>query len=213
MMNNTKYQNGKIYRITDNGYNLFYYGSTIQPLAKRMNGHRRKYTLYKSGEYHNMTIFSIFDEYGTADCKIELVEEYPCNNKMELFKREGWHIQNNECVNKVIAGRTMKEWCQDNKEKTKMRCKDWYEANKPQYLERVKHYRNSHKDEIKDYRKHYYEANKERLKEQQSVKIICPVCNVCYLKCGRTRHEQTMNHTRRLHASTGPAIITTEDTT
>ena len=38
-----EYQRGKIYRISDIGYNKFYYGSTIQTLAKRIGGHRKDY--------------------------------------------------------------------------------------------------------------------------------------------------------------------------
>jgi hypothetical protein len=38
---------------------------------------------------------------------------------MELDKREGEHIRNNNCINKYIAGRTMKEYYEDNKEKIK----------------------------------------------------------------------------------------------
>ena len=40
------------------------------------------------------------------NCKIELVENYACNSKEELNAREGFYIQNNECVNKLVAGRT-----------------------------------------------------------------------------------------------------------
>ena len=36
------YQNGKIYKIVDNGYNLCYYGSTVQPLSKRLASHKKK---------------------------------------------------------------------------------------------------------------------------------------------------------------------------
>ena len=54
-------------------------------------------------------------------CKIELVEAFPCSSKVELLKREGWYQLNNPCVNKKIAGRTIKEsnkkYYDDNKEK------------------------------------------------------------------------------------------------
>jgi hypothetical protein len=52
------------------------------------------------------TVSVIFDKYGVQNCKIELVENYPCNSKNELMKREGYYIQNNECINKCVAGRT-----------------------------------------------------------------------------------------------------------
>ena len=34
--------------------------------------------------------------------EIELVENYPCNSKEELEKKEGEYIKNNECVNKLL---------------------------------------------------------------------------------------------------------------
>ena len=39
------------------------------------------------------------------------------NNKEELNKREGYHIQNNNCINKNVAGRTFKEYIELNKDK------------------------------------------------------------------------------------------------
>jgi hypothetical protein len=47
--NKNKYENGKIYKIVDIGYNSCYYGSTVQSLAMRMGGHRRNYNVFKNG--------------------------------------------------------------------------------------------------------------------------------------------------------------------
>ena len=73
-MGDNMYQNGKIYKSTDNGYNLCYYGSTIQTLSNRLSGHKRQYTHYQSGKRHSITVFEIFEAYGVDNCKIELVE-------------------------------------------------------------------------------------------------------------------------------------------
>ena len=43
------YQNGKIYKIVDNGYNLCYYGSTVQPLSKRLASLKKDYVRYQGG--------------------------------------------------------------------------------------------------------------------------------------------------------------------
>ena len=51
------------------------------------------------------------------NCKIELIENYCCECKEELLRREGHYIRENECVNKLIAGRTKKEYKSENKEK------------------------------------------------------------------------------------------------
>jgi hypothetical protein len=45
-----------------------------------------------------LSSFELLDE---PDCDIYLVEKYPCDTKDELHAREGYYIQNNECVNKI----------------------------------------------------------------------------------------------------------------
>ena len=42
---------------------MFYVGSTVQPLSKRMEWHKGKYRKYVKGEYTYITVFTIFDEY------------------------------------------------------------------------------------------------------------------------------------------------------
>ena len=109
-MESNRYQNGKIYRIVDNGYNKCYIGSTIEALSSRMAKHRALYRVHLNGGKASCKVLDIFDECGIDNCKIELIEEYPCDNKMQLLKREGFHIQNTNCVNKRVEGRTKQEY-------------------------------------------------------------------------------------------------------
>ena len=95
---------------------MVYYGSTTQPLCKRISEHRSRYKRYKNGKEYYKSVFIIFDEFGLENCKIELVELFPCENKNQLHQKEGEYIKNNECVNKNIAGRTLKEYYEDHKE-------------------------------------------------------------------------------------------------
>ena len=96
-MSENIYSSGKIYKICDNSYNMCYFGSTVQKLTQRMTSHRKDYRQYKSGDKKKYTsAFAIFDEYGIDNCKIELVEVFPCNSKEELHKREGEYIRNNQ---------------------------------------------------------------------------------------------------------------------
>ena len=44
-----KYQNGKIYKITDIGYNKCYIGSTTEGLSLRMACHRGSYKSFLNG--------------------------------------------------------------------------------------------------------------------------------------------------------------------
>ena len=86
------YQNGKIYKITAG--NLTYYGSTTVSLSRRLAKHRND-KMYKPNS--NMSSFSLLD---MPDCKIILVEDYPCDRREQLLAREAYYIENNECVNK-----------------------------------------------------------------------------------------------------------------
>ena len=100
--NDNKYKKSYIYKIVDKGYNECYYGSTITRLSQRLSGHKSLYNKYKDGKAQFLTSFILFDKYGIDNCKIELVENYSCNSKTELNRREGYWIENNNCVNKIF---------------------------------------------------------------------------------------------------------------
>lgn len=141
------YQKAKIYKLWSPSKNLVYYGSTTQLLCQRLAHHQQDYNKFKNNNYHYVTAFKILE---CEDYKIELVENYPCNNKEQLARKEGEYMKNNECVNKCIAGRTDKEYYEDNKEKL---------------LEYSKKYAESHKEDKAEYDKKYYEDNKEKKRE------------------------------------------------
>jgi len=134
---NNKYSNGKIYCLRSHQTDKIYIGSTIQPLYKRFYYHK----IQKTNELSN------YD-----DVYIELIEEYPCKNRMELCKKEGEHIRANDCINKRVAGRTRVEHYIDNKDKIKQ----YYIDNK----ERTKQYYIDNKDKLNEKAKQRYLANK-----------------------------------------------------
>jgi hypothetical protein len=73
-----KFENGKIYKIIGNG--LTYIGSTTEPIKKRLNRHL---DYIKQGRYCSSSkVLS-----GT-DYKIELIEDFPCENNSQLTERE-----------------------------------------------------------------------------------------------------------------------------
>ena len=152
-----RYNEGKIYKIVDVAYTKCYVGSTRETLSQRMARHREKYNSYIKGKGKFTTSFNLFDEFGVDNCKIELIENYPCQNKDELRRKEGHFIKNTDCVNKLIAGRTDKEYRQDNREKILEQKREDYEQNKQRW-------------------KDYYEANKEQIIARQQTLVECPVC-------------------------------------
>ena len=79
------YQNGKIYLIRSKESNdAVYVGSTVQKLCVRWAGHKRS-----CKNTPQRRIYKYMNENGGADkFYIEHYENYPCNSKEELEKRE-----------------------------------------------------------------------------------------------------------------------------
>jgi len=164
------YQNAKIYQIVGNVENSKrYIGSTVQPLSKRMGCHRDTYRTINT-----YTSREIFDEYGIENCSIVLIENFPCDSKEELFKRERYWIETMDCVNKCIPTRTKKERYEDNKE---------------EILNKMKIYRNSNKDEVNERIRKIKQNNKDYYEEQ----FICE-CGGKYKRCSKTVHFKTKKH-------------------
>jgi hypothetical protein len=163
------YKNGKIYTIRSHQTGDIYIGSTTQTLTKRLSKHKNGFKRWKNGKGHYTSSFEIIKY---DDAYIELLELCPCDSKMELHKREGQLIREMNCVNRCVAGRTDKEWRDDNKEKRKEyieankdkikeKTKEWRETNK----EKIKEWREENKEKLKEYYEEYREANKDKIKE------------------------------------------------
>lgn len=87
---NPKYQNGKIYKLVNkNTRQMLYIGSTIQTLNQRLVGHKSCIKNRTSKTYREI------ERYGIENIIIELIENFPCNSKKELEKKEGSYIKEN----------------------------------------------------------------------------------------------------------------------
>jgi hypothetical protein len=157
------YQKGKIYKLWSPSKNIVYYGSTIETLSSRLSKH-----IYSHKKYNEDNNNGYCSSYLVLDCedyKMELIEEYACNNKSQLCKKEGEYQKNNECVNNQIAGRNKREWEKDNPNKVA----DWWKKNPDKKKEygRVRRQKEGNKEEMKEKSKEYYEKNKEYLVAKQ----------------------------------------------
>ena len=150
------YQNGKIYKIVSDLTDMIYIGSTVQPLYKRHHEHISKYNDFLNNKYHYV---SSYDLVKLGATKIELIEDYPCERKEQLNAREGYYIKlyKDTCVNRIISGRTMKEWENDNKDYLIEKHKEYYDNNKTTINEKHKEWLNNNKEQQKQY---YKERNK-----------------------------------------------------
>jgi len=84
-----------------------------------MGGHRKAYEKNKVLGLNKEIVKDI------TEWKIELYELYPCNTNQELHRREGEVIRQLGTLNKCIAGRTQKEYCQDNFERITLRRREY----------------------------------------------------------------------------------------
>lgn len=186
------YSKGKIYSIRSYLTTDVYYGSTIETLARRLIQHKRDYKIWlNKKEKSNLSSFRIIEK--DSDCYIELVEDYPCNNRNELHKREGEIIRANTCVNKRIAGRTYNEWLNDNKEQILEYKKQYYQNNKEILAEHNKHCYENNKEQIAEHNKQYRTLNKEKIAEKAKVKYTCN-CGAIANICNKLRHEKSIKH-------------------
>ena len=125
---------GRIYKIECDVTNLVYYGSTTGTLARRLSQHKNKNNPAVTKNMENP--------------QITLIEEIEFDDKTELYERERWWIENNECCNMKIPLRTHKEryavnkndptkYYQINKERIKNKYKEWYDTNKDKIYEKI----------------------------------------------------------------------------
>ena len=157
------YKNGKIYTIrcrTDN--NLFYVGSSIQPLHKRWHEHKSK-TKSENIKYSKILLYSKMREIGTDNFYIELYESCSCETKEQLNQREGQIIREIQpTLNKYIAGRTFQEYKEECVDKIKEHKKEYIELNKDKIKAHKKEYYENNKEKVNKKNKEYYEKNKEK---------------------------------------------------
>ena len=186
------YQNGKIYSIRSRSRpDLIYIGSTIRPLSERLAGHRHKAKYMCSRQ-----IIDIGDAY------IELIENFSCSNVEELRRREGHFQRSMTCINQLIAGRTIQEWRQDNKEEITKNQKKYWQQNKEILSIQSRKYREQNKEQLLSWNKTYRLDNKEEIKKKRDAqtntcnKRVC-ICGTLYnygYTSDRNKHYRSQKH-------------------
>ena len=175
------YQNGKIYKIINENHKIIYIGSTAEyRLSTRYAKHKLK----------------------APNHKIILIENYACNNREELRKREQEVIEEHtNLINENRAYRSeeyIKEYCskknknynKNNKEYFIKKNKEWYENNIDFKKEYDKNYRENNRIEInKKALKKYYD-NKNEINEKNRQIVNCPFCNIEITRNCLSRHKK-----------------------
>ena len=175
-----RYKRGKIYCLRSHHTDMVYIGSTIQGLAERKGGHKSNYKKWLKRTFPYTTSFEIIKY---DDAYIELVENYPCESKSELERREGEIMRETEnCCNRYIAGRTIAEYRTDNKDKKAIYNSEYYAKNKDKFAERMVE---------------YYVKNKDKIAEKAKEKVQCE-CGSEIRKSDLVRHKKSKKHQKWL---------------
>jgi hypothetical protein len=182
----SKYSQGKIYKLTSSHTDKVYIGSTTKSLNDRFSAHKCHYKRWLKSQMDKITSYDLLQY---TDVKIELIKEFPCETRTELEKEEGKLILENNCVNRYVAGRTKKEYDDDNKDKYKIQRKEYRAVNKDKIKIQKKEYRAVNKDKIKERKKEYYQENKEKFK----AKCKCE-CGGKYTHVVKSRHLKSKKH-------------------
>ena len=129
----------KIYKIVNDEDNNIYIGSTIQPLYKRFNEHKKRWRRKDLTQYSSSLLFN---KYGYEKCKIILIEEFYIINIEERKKKEQEFIDKfkNICVNKYKVITTP--------DYLKEKQKEYYENKKKKIEENQESYKAKRNEKI-----------------------------------------------------------------
>jgi hypothetical protein len=205
------YRNGRIYIIRNTKNDKVYVGSTTQSLSQRFSVHKSSTTNPKKLNY---SLYEAMREIGIEHFNIELIEVYPSDSKEELHSREGYWIRHfqsfndNHGFNCKIAGRSHKEYCEENKEYRLLKNKDYYQNNKEKrikysrefyasnkevILAQMKEYRNNNKSLIKERKRLYREKYQDEIKSKKREKVVCE-CGSQVSRAHLSRHRSSKLH-------------------
>jgi len=155
------YRNGRIYRIVTPNHNGVYIGSCSHKyLAQRWANHKCDYLHCRN----KTTAWELFDT-GLTDCKLELIEDFPCENSRELKERENYWMKTTEnCVNTNRARTTPEERKKDNRDRMNLR----YRTD-PEFREQKRQYYRDNKEACKERVRR--SMAKRKLKEEYAAKL------------------------------------------
>jgi hypothetical protein len=161
------YQNALIYKIVCKDLDMkeCYVGSTTD-FRKRKAQHKSSCNT----EERNLYNF-IRGNGGWDNWDMVLIEKYPCDDRLELLKRERYWIEElSASLNKLRPILTTYETLNYNK--------IYYETNK---------------DEIKNQQKEYYYKNKDKINKVSKEKYNCP-CGGKHTRHNSKRHFKSKRH-------------------
>jgi len=196
------YKNGKIYKLVNDVNDIIYIGSTTQPLYKRFDWHKRR-SRNESGK--KVKLYRAISEIGIDHFKIVLIEEYPCENRQQLFARETEMIirfdsikNGYNMIKSYVSDEEYAEWLKkykiSNKDYFSSIAKEHHKNNREILLSKMKEYYINNREKKLE----YYKNNKENIliknKEYGKEMIKCTHCDIEIYRYCYYKHIKTTKH-------------------
>lgn len=174
-----KYENAVIYKLCCKNASITdeYIGSTCNKY-KRKQGHKCCCNNGNNDKYNFSVYQFIRANGGFNNWDMIILEEYPCESKVQLqMKEREWIERLRPILNRQIPTRTRQEYYDECKEKYKQYYEEhreeriqYYEEHKEEFKEQQTLYYKKNKDEIREQQTQYYEKNKDKIKEIKAKK-------------------------------------------
>ena len=124
------YSQAKIYKITNDFNTDIWIGSTCDALVK-------KFSVHKADAIRNLRkdciLHNLIREYGFDRFRIQLIEDFPCEDLYQLRQRQGHYIRELKAINKYADD---KDYREKNREHINERYKEY--SKKPEVEARIK---------------------------------------------------------------------------
>ena len=173
-----------IYKIVCKNPNVDYcYVGSTTDLIRRKYKHK---VSYKNEHHNELKYIKMRENGGYENFKFIVVENYPCNSRRELEKREDEIIRDLKANMNMI--RPYVSIC-EKKIAQKEYDKNYGANNKIKKIKQRKLYKLNNPEKVKDINRAYYLKNKEKLSE----KFICD-CGGKYTMMSIKKHKETKKH-------------------
>jgi hypothetical protein len=198
----SNYKNGKIYKIISKNTDMIYIGSTTKvKLTTRLSEHRHSFNHNGSMSSRNMFLWD--------DAEIKLIENYPCESKIELRKREQYYLDlypdyivNDERKAYIDKKEYNRNYMKQRREEGSLKpidksyYREWYEKNRERELEKAKQRRQDYAAEKAESNRKYRQSEngKEKRRVNDKLKRLCEYCDKLISKGNFHTHRKTKLH-------------------
>lgn len=181
---------GIIYKISNS--DRCYYGSTTQPLKRRIQQHTAHYTQYQKYKdiedktnVKRVSYLTAFEILKVEGHKCEIIEEVEDESndelKKKLFERETYYVENFPCVNKFIPPSSLSS------------SDFYYKYRKEKDLE----YKRTHKEQTNQTSRKRYAEKKDEInayrRDRSIEKVICEFCKKEISRGGIWKHKKRIH--------------------